>query len=369
MKLVNRIITAAVAIAAFVSSFSVNAAAKEENRKSQPESMLILGDSIASGYGLVGYKKGDNFSTENYGFMLAREFQIPHVNFYNYAVDGETSQGLYEKLSEGRYDDGIQSDIVVISIGGNDLLDVLIGKDSAIFQQTELDRFIAGEITIMEALKGIDLMELVSQVSAEADEKIRLFRENIPKITDYIREKNPDAVIILQTLYNPMNTGADVIDNLYETIVNKLNDAINQTKGCYTSDVYTAFANSDVRLIQDDFTHPNSEGHSVIFKTVLFTINDCWALDADTTPEKPTVETTVTTSAVITTTTATASQTTTAPKLTSVTDISKKETDADHDDSEKDTDIMKIIACVSCAAVGIGIIAVIVFINKKRKNK
>lgn len=357
-----------------LSSFSF--AGAEENK---PESLTIIGDSISSGYGLDGYVSGDNYSAENYGRMLCDQYEIADENYYNYAVDGETTKGLLAKLETGQYDEGISaSEVIIISIGGNDLLDVIIGDNSAVFKDTELKGFLNGEVNIAELLKDVDLKELAAQITEDAQKELVIFYQNMPKIAKYITDKNPDALVIIQTLYNPMKSGITIIDDLYDSTISSLNFGIDGMDGCVISDVYSAFKESDKKLIQKDFTHPNEEGHKVIFETLkeTITLNFKRTINQDINDEPASTQpitTTTTTAETTTTTTVTTTviETTTTPPVTTtvvtasdiVTTTSTKEIDNDNDKR-----IAVIVVPIVLSAIGIMAVFGIVSINKNRKN-
>ncbi len=359
-KLLSAFFCSAIMVAG---SFSFASAAE-----TKPESLTIIGDSIASGYGLDGYVSGDNYSAENYGRLLCDEYGISSENYYNYAVDGETTKGLLAKLETGQYDEGIlNSDVIVISIGGNDLLDVIIGEKSAVFKDTELKAFLNGEVNIAELLKDIDIKELASQLTSDAQGQLEIFYQNMPKIAKYVTDKNPDALVILQTLYNPMNSGVEIIDNLYGQTISSLNFGIDGMDGCEIADVNSAFANSDKKLIQKDFTHPNADGHKVIFETVKEVIDTCWTFTSEPVTTQP-VETTTTTAettTIIETTTTPATTTTTVVTTVPETTTTFIEDDDDNEDNNK---LGTVVVPIVMIAVGMVTIFGIVSINKNRKN-
>ena len=92
---------------------------------------------------------------------------------------------------------------------------------------------------------------------------------------DYIKELNPDAVILLQTLYNPMYV-AKALRNAYQEGANRLNAVIRKyaedNPGTYTVVEVGAAFGDDESLITIDYIHPNSKGHVVIATQVLKTL-------------------------------------------------------------------------------------------------
>ena len=80
--------------------------------------LLLLGDSITFGYGLEGTRD------KSYGNLLAGHFCIHGRNFKNAAVNGHTSADLLALLPT-LAGDIADADLIVVSIGGNDLLAIL----------------------------------------------------------------------------------------------------------------------------------------------------------------------------------------------------------------------------------------------------
>ena len=228
-----------------------------------PSSLLVLGDSIATGYGLENYNASDNYSAENYGQMLSKKYGISEEGYRNYAINGQTSEQLLEKIKNGTYDNSLSCEVTVISIGGNDLLTLLIDLLSKI----DFSVVTNGTFNIKDLLVN-EMPEELDKLSKKADENVKVFDENLKEIVKLIKEKNPDGYVILQTLYNPMDTGIKQIDSLYQEKIEALNQVISSEENCIIADVNAMFSNSDDDLIQKDMTHPNEEGHKLIFQAV-----------------------------------------------------------------------------------------------------
>ena len=95
-----------------------------ENESEKTYSFLVLGDSISTGYGLPGYSD-DKANITSYANGLAEKFSSPE-RYINKAVDGMTSSGLLETIRSGNLDNDIlNSEIIVVTIGGNDVLGML----------------------------------------------------------------------------------------------------------------------------------------------------------------------------------------------------------------------------------------------------
>ena len=171
---------------------------------SKTTKIIIFGDSLIAGYGLV---VEDNFV--NQLKLKTIESKIKDVTFFNSGVSGETSTGLlnrYKWVLEDNYD------AVIILIGAND------------------------------ALRGID-PSLTSQ--------------NIEKILSYLKEKQIPTMLI----------GMKAPNNLGEIYVNEFNAIYPKLSKKYDTAYYPFFL-KDVALKpslnQRDMIHPNKKGVKII---------------------------------------------------------------------------------------------------------
>ena len=171
---------------------------------SKTTKIIIFGDSLIAGYGLV---VEDNFV--NQLKLKTIENKINDVTLFNSGVSGETSTGLlnrYKWVLEDNYDG------VIILIGAND------------------------------ALRGID-PSLTSQ--------------NIEKVLSYLKEKQIPTMLI----------GMKAPNNLGEIYVNEFNAIYPKLSKKYDTAYYPFFL-KDVALKpslnQRDMIHPNKKGVKII---------------------------------------------------------------------------------------------------------
>ena len=171
---------------------------------SKTTKIIIFGDSLIAGYGLV---VEDNFV--NQLKLKTIENKINNLTLFNSGVSGETSTGLsnrYKWVLEDNYDG------VIILIGAND------------------------------ALRGID-PSLTSQ--------------NIEKILSYLKEKQIPTMLI----------GMKAPNNLGEIYVNEFNAIYPKLSKKYDTAYYPFFL-KDVALKpslnQRDMIHPNKKGVKII---------------------------------------------------------------------------------------------------------
>jgi len=165
----------------------------------------------------------------------------------------------------------MDADIISISILGNDLLQNDLG--SLVVEASQGDYSTAENLL---ATAAVDFAEII----------------------ETLRGYNPDAVIFMQTLYNPATpesmiinqarkdqlTGLGVLPSEYRGLANNILDILNDivydyleaNPGAYhIIDVYTAFNDIYIAdnergnaLFYNDWVHPSNQGHAVIADTI-----------------------------------------------------------------------------------------------------
>lgn len=192
---------------------------------------VVLGDSIAQGYGLK------NIKETAYGALIS---EAEGYDYVNHAIGGHTTYNLNQRLEEERVaSDVAAADIIAVSIGGNNFL--LGGMFEMI-----ADVLLKNDYSRMDAV-GVD------------------FKENFLLALEKIKALNPDATLMIQTLYNPRD---DFLKEPYQYAINILNntfeDILAEQPGAYVIvDVGAAFE-GHTEYIQKDKIHPNEAGHYVI---------------------------------------------------------------------------------------------------------
>jgi len=210
-------------------------------RAQEPIKFVVLGDSIAEGARAL-------FDCNQYADRIAngRGYELR-----NYGKGGDTSATLLRKVTR---DEEIResirrADIVEISIGGND--------------------FYPSLYLIATGLLG-DYSWMEPRHSA--------LRENFFAAMDEIRALNPDAALIVQTLYNPVfsfmpPTAHEMYGKVVEGINEVIYDYLAQRPGAYLiADVFTAFQGRH-GLVFIDMVHPTGIGHGVIADVVMAAID------------------------------------------------------------------------------------------------
>ena len=264
-------------------------------------SLVVLGDSIARGYGLSDPEQ------QRFSALLQQKLQAVYaqVSVVNDGVDGLTGSGLADRLAK-QPPAGLDScDAVLISIGGNNVLGPMVKMTVSEADQAALPSLTADylqyrllsedKITpqIKQSLSRMNALisaaadrlrskEFADMLQAGADD----LRRDLPRILSQIRAKNPDCRVFVQTVYNPYRSVSFSLKGIEasldlsvpgEQAVSALNAAITglaQANGYTVVDVYADFAAADraVTFAQAGALglnfgvdpHPNPAGHERI---------------------------------------------------------------------------------------------------------
>lgn len=244
-----------------------------EEEKEQ-KSIVFLGDSIAEA--VLG--PSPLSAREDYGYYAVVSRRNGYL-YYNRAVSGHKTSNMLEYIS--REDDSAymtvsrikEADIIHVSILGNDMLQTNVGELL---------------LEMVKEEKGlIDGAPVREKILASS-------RENFAAIVAKLKEYNPDAVLMFQSVYNPVYPESTLVNastraelaalgytaDDYRTLGGRLIDKLNGVMRDYLADnpdsfhiidAYEAFgAISDEdeergrRLIYPDWIHPSNEGHAVM---------------------------------------------------------------------------------------------------------
>lgn len=318
-KFISAVLSASLA----VSSMGVLYASATEEVYGNGSDIVIFGDSIAEGYDLS--------STEyNYGQIIA-DYLGGSVS--NYAKAGDETADTISKISSAS--DLADAEIVIISSGANDMIhystDFMLRlcekigaladgytadtiPENATFEQmmnmidTDAMKSFASSITNQMALNS-QITALGYHISAkEGDKNYEKYDRvvetqvvpNIKQMVSDIKAVNPNARIIVQTLYNPVQLEESYLNekipasykSFFKTLVPIFNDAINSyneqisaIEGVEIADVYTDFKSDSSEdsavgnswyftgfqdaSIKKFKVHPNQAGHIAIAVNIL----------------------------------------------------------------------------------------------------
>ncbi len=238
-----------------------------------PANLLVLGDSIATGFGLEGYSSGRE-NCSSYANLLKDKFsaELPKdckFTLTNRAIDGYDSIELLDLLNKGSLDDELKAaDCIVISIGGNDLLAALWNALS--------NAGITSVSPKLDAKSAVKLLASLGKLKDDLDANLETFDSNIGKIAAYIRSRNK-CPVFLQTLYNPLegfdkfpgidSIGTDKIARLNEIIKLHAGDPDGGYSVCDVAPLFTGQAKTLTNIEKLDI-HPTADGHKLIFETL-----------------------------------------------------------------------------------------------------
>ncbi len=274
----------------------------DDSVKAKRFSAVVLGDSIARGYGL------ESVETMRFSALLENSLKSIYneVDIANYGVDGRTGEQLLEWLKTDAPEEMKSCDCVIISIGGNNILQMLDSAETAMNALMELDPKAVADYfkyTLSEEGEEKDKLAYACEILSDVfgavnaafesetfnnlivDAGDRLYND-IPLIIAEIRKINPDAKIYFQTVYNPykdINISLQDVEekldlNTYgERAVAKLNapiEALAEECGYEVVPVWSEFDKSNKTLTNAGISlfnasisvdpHPNARGHELI---------------------------------------------------------------------------------------------------------
>jgi len=233
-----------------------------------PPKMLFLGDSIAAGFGLEGYTSSDNYNCRSYANILRERYEAEigsecgHT-MVNKAVSGYTSYDFIAQLQSGELDSDLaDSDAVVVSIGGNDLLDIMLEllKNMGI---TEKGSFDSDNFNFFSAAGSL------LSIGGDVDSALDRFETNIRTIAEELLQKT-EGTVFIQTLYDPLEyfSKFSMVTDFSNEKIGRLNRIIseNSSLGYKVIDVAADFRGraGELTNISSYDIHPNAKGHEVI---------------------------------------------------------------------------------------------------------
>jgi len=225
----------AVLLCFFLIGFSLTAYADEAE---EALNYVVLGDSISKGSGIT------NSDEACFGRIIA---DTNGYNYVNYGVDGLESSGLLGIVQrDDVYRSILNADIISISIGGNN------------YRHAALSLLFGG---------------VMMQIGSAFDRVLDPFYDDFCNIISIIHDANPDALILVQTLYNP-STG--VLRSAFGYAIDKLNECFyrydSENPGIITiADVATEL---DGHAQSFAIIHPTAKGNEEIARFLLGILYD-----------------------------------------------------------------------------------------------
>lgn len=199
--------------------------------------VLIIGDSIARGTG-----DETEHGIESYLPDYLKSPLIRKANIANEGINGLISRELAERLAMGEWDKYIRiSDLIIISIGGNDILDI-------------------GNMNYSEIIKAYK-------------NKKEIYDTSLSSAIKHIRSVNQNSIMVFIGLYVPYIAEKTnlIPDELY-TFFYEWNKTTSITcqkdpKAIYI-ETYEIFKQNGEKYTSDDLLHPNSAGYRAISELI-----------------------------------------------------------------------------------------------------
>lgn len=290
---IRRIISAALIVVIVVSSFFTIFAKKDE--KAKIKNLTVLGDGVCAPYisaqGTEVYLSYVDLLSEYYGL-------VPDEDLFDLSRNGMTLKDMLGLLSDdaSMREALAASDVVVLSVGGADVLDFLLPYVS---EMLGLDY---GKIDVSQILKTLvemddDTLDKFSgkTITFDKDNKKALddlyksFSENYSKLASEIRKISKDAQIYIFTVFDPLldmpaYTSVKSLDvDVVAPLLKKINEAIKkqtESDGIYCVDIASEFAlkKNDCTCVSEYKLLPNSYGHTIISSALTYEIDSVYRL-------------------------------------------------------------------------------------------
>lgn len=248
-----------------------------------PYSVVVLGDSISTGYGLED-------SSKAYVSILEQ-----HMNqkVTNLAKDGTTSSELLQSLQGDSTMQGAVAgaDVIVVTIGANDILQPVLNND--VVKVDDYDNV----YDLANAIKD-NQIAFQKYLRANMPTAVANANTNIDSIILQLKSTNSHAKLVFQTVYDPLSVDQDdtgLSDNalsmlsafsggqMYQYLngssngeyipvgLNQNLQAHAQNGEIYLADVYNTFLHhawTNVNIANAD-VHPTATGHAAIANLLI----------------------------------------------------------------------------------------------------
>ena len=257
---------------------------------------LALGDSIAYGYGL------ENIES-SYPQIIKKELNIENANYRNLSISGITCKKYYSIIQKSVYTNEIKnSDLITISLGSNELLQVAVGGLSDVTGIDSNDTNFFTEIQEAFAKAPINKRyEMAKKLynyfesddyKKQIDINLGVYEEYWDKSINYIKSINPNATIIVTEFYNPyygIKIGDYELGNFANDSIMKMNEILlmrsNNEDDYKIAKIFDVFNSDNPRLTNAKANtalvnfeinmdpHPNVDGHRLIAEKIIEVLN------------------------------------------------------------------------------------------------
>jgi len=268
----------------------ITSCANEPDFYSAPRYYIALGDSVSTGYGLT-------VQEASHTTLFFNQLKNKgHVDYYiNMAVNGSTTTTLLELLNNIDNDNaGIfrNARVITLNIGGNNILRTFTNYLSSLrITPPETDTLRAGTESILSWALGIisDTLNIFSTLSGsfspelrtDLNEALQTFADDFHAILSWLEKNAPKAIIIVNTVYNPipqevLGTSLE-ISSAANILIESINEIISKestSRNHLVSDIHSHLSNQlslfkfNINPLAGDLSfdiiHPNAEGHNII---------------------------------------------------------------------------------------------------------
>lgn len=246
--------------------------------------LVVLGDSIAKGYGSSEALSG------GFGTVLGQKLSADVTNL---GIVGLDSNQLLNKLSDEKFVDAVENaDVICISIGSNDLLKPFLsifadtlgvqGEEKELFAKIQDKMSSSAKKNPLEAANMLSTAMKKLTNNSELNSACESFPDRFDKIILRINELNPEAVIYVNNIYNPyygvayQYEGISVfnVQQLCEPYIKKLNTTFKSNENYTVIDMYSVFRQTGLTNVNAASItnmkginldpHPNDDGYRLM---------------------------------------------------------------------------------------------------------
>ncbi|MFB6466114.1 SGNH/GDSL hydrolase family protein [Cytobacillus sp. Hz8] len=200
--------------------------------------VVSIGDSLTEGIG---------DSTKRGGYLpylkkhLEKEKGIKEVEFSNFGVKGNRSSQILERLHQPEVGEALrESDMVIMTMGGNDLMKVV--KENFLHLQVQ-----------------------------DFDKEKQNYKNNLQEMLKLIRKENPVVTIVLIGLYNPFShwfSNVKEMDHILNDWNNTSKSVLSEYDQTFFVEIADIFKKNEEELLYTDYFHPNDKGYKLIANRV-----------------------------------------------------------------------------------------------------
>ncbi|MGG4469307.1 SGNH/GDSL hydrolase family protein [Paenibacillus alvei] len=211
---------------------------------SEDLNVVAAGDSLTQG---VGDSTGKGGYVPYLQQLFKQEEGVGNVTISNFGVKGNRTDQLLKKIKSDEVKNSIRdADMVVLTIGGNDIMKV-----------------------VRDHISNLQLDDFTGQM--------KTFETNLYNILKEIRKDNQEAAIVLVGVYNPFTKWFSDVDEMND-IVTEWNmsgeNILTLYNNTYFVPIEHIFADSSENLLYTDYFHPNDKGYKLIADEIYQTVKE-----------------------------------------------------------------------------------------------